>query len=363
VRAALAVSALLLLGNAAHAQSADTAPKPDAVTLPEWGKGPFEVYDPFITATLRSAPYARSPEPLDHLELQLGARGVWENNFGYGGDLTQRAANGSPLHRFTLDAETRTLDLVARLGLWKRIELGAEFQALEWQGGGVLDPLIRQYHRSTGIGSLDRDYVNNDSFTVSGVDPAGKPFNLGARGTIEGNSALTGRVLALEGSELWPAVAFTLRVWLPTANPRFEHANGTAETLSVDASKRILDLPFVVYGGGAYTYYDEATVDGLALMRHRFMVYGGVEWQITPHFSLVAHVWIETLREKRLFVNTNLPYGNYIQYIAVGAKWEPIDGLTIELGILENILDPNTTGDFGFLLNVWYRFGLDKKSS
>ena len=35
-------------------------------------------------------------------------------------------------------------------------------------------------------------------------------------------------------------------------------------------------------------------------------------------------------------------------------KVEPLAGLRIELGVLENAVDPGTTGDFGLLMNVFW---------
>ena len=79
--------------------------------------------------------------------------------------------------------------------------------------------------------------------------------------------------------------------------------------------------------------------------------------------SLVVHAWLESRRERQLWddnanplTNLNLTTGNHVSYIAVGAKFEPTEGLSLEIGVLENLIDPDVTADLGFLLNASYRF-------
>jgi hypothetical protein len=267
--------------------------------MPQWGMGPFEVRDPSILGELRAAPMARSPRTLKPFELEIGVRQTQESTYVFADD-TSATSDGEPLHRLTVDAETRDTNLVLRMGVLPRLELGAELDAVHFQGGGFLDGLITAFHRAWGMGTLRRDRVPLHSYIVEGTQADGRPVSFPRTGTGLGDAVLTPRVLLFEGGEYHPAVALTLQLWMPTASPLFEHAHGLAETLSLDASKRLLQLPVVFYAGGAYTYYDEATVHGLSLTRHRFMGYVGFEWEVTPRISLVTHFWQETLRERAL---------------------------------------------------------------
>jgi hypothetical protein len=316
----------------------------------QWGKGPFEVSDKFVLGELRLEPYARSPKTLEPAHVELGVRGVWENSWGWADDDRTGA------HRLTLDDESRDLDLVARVGVFPRVELGAELETLHWRGGGILDPMIAEYHRTFGIGQLHRNKRPRNAYFVGAVENGGSVVSLPGQLTGLGDGAVSARVLALEGGDLYPAVALTLRAWVPVSNRHFDHARGSAETLSVDLSKRVFDWPFFVYASGAYTYYDECTVAGLHETRHRFFGAVGLEWEINSVLSLVVHFWQETRRDRKLYQHTTIPYGNFIQYIPFGLKIAPTEGLRIEIGGLENGIDPNTSGDFGFLLNVWYEF-------
>src|SRR5947207_3288466 len=46
----------------------------------QWGKGLFEIADPYPLADLRAAPHARSPRTLKPLEFELGVKTLWENS-------------------------------------------------------------------------------------------------------------------------------------------------------------------------------------------------------------------------------------------------------------------------------------------
>jgi hypothetical protein len=371
-RLALGIALALL---AAEAHAGDAAPAPvapsppaapeppptavaDEPTLPQWGRGgPFEVQDPFVLAELRIAPYARSPRTLAPFELEVGARGVWENNYGIADDYPVSPGTLA-YNRLTLDDESRDLTLVARMGVLPRIELGAELDAVHYRGGGVLDGFIMGFHKLTDQGMLRRDERPKNGYLVAGTEPDGRAFDFEGRGVGLGDGSASVRFLALEGGDYHPAVAFTLRAFLPTASQKFGHAHELAATLGLDASKRVLDLPLVVYAGGAYTRDSASTVGGLSMRQDRLMGYVGFEWEIRSWLSFVIHFWEETPRESKLWRHTDIPYKNEIEYVAAGFKWKPVDGLRIELGILENFHDPNTTGDFGFLLNIWYDFGV-----
>jgi len=334
----------------------DVKPAPDEEpSLAQWGMGPFEVRDPSVLGELRAAPMARSPRTLKPFELELGLRQTQESTYVYA-DSTSRSAGGERQHRLTVDGETRDTHIVFRMGVLPRIELGAELDAVHYQGGGYLDGLITSFHKTVGMGTLRRDMEPRHSWIVQGTQSDGRAVSFGATGTGVGDLVLTPRVLLLEGGDYYPAVAVTLSLWVPTASSRFEHAHGTAETVSLDASKRLGQLPIVLYFGGAYTYYDQTNVGGLELTRHRFMGYGGFEVEITRRVSLVTHFWQETMREKKLYRGTDIPKGNIIQYIASGVKVSPVQGLRIEIGALESF-NKSAGGDFGFLANLWLDFG------
>ncbi|HZU97773.1 MAG TPA: DUF3187 family protein [Planctomycetota bacterium] len=330
-------------------------PPTPRIELKQWGLGPFEVRDPSILGQLRASPMARSPRTLEPGVAEGGIRQTQESTYQYADGSSVADRDGASIHRLTVDGETRDTHLVLRLGVWPRVELGAEFDAVHYQGGGFLDGLVRSFHSTMGMGTMRRDRVRAHSWDVEASEPNGRTFSL-AHGTGTGDLYLSPRVLLLEGGDYYPAVSMTFSLWVPTASARFHHAKGVAETLSLDASKRLGTLPIVLYFGGAFTNYDQARIEGIQLTRQRYMGYFGFEVELTPEVSLVTHFWQESRREQALYRDTNSQKGNEIQYIAAGVKVVPIPGVRIEVGVLESF-DKSVGGDFGFLANVWITFG------
>ena len=320
--------------------------------LPQWGRGPFEVRDPFVLAMLRLSPWARSPEVLGHLDVQFGLRTVWANHYAFARD------------RLVIDAETREAALSLRVGLFDRVELGVWVPYL-WRGGGVMDSFVEGFHDTFSLPGANRDRRPRDRYRVAGIESDGSAFELEHSGYGLGDVVLEGRALLSEGGALAPAAALTVRLRLPTARAKFDHSDGVDASVGLDLSKRLGEGPVVLYAGGAYTYAAEARVEDLELLRHRAFFYVGAEWELVGGVSLVAHAWVESRRERELFDDpappgvgeADLTFGNYVTYIAGGFKVEPISGLLLELGIIENLIDPETTADFGVLLNVvWEPF-------
>jgi Protein of unknown function (DUF3187) len=328
---------------------------------PQFGRGPFEVRDPYLLALSRAAPWARSPETLPHLGLQIGLRGLWSNSHALQRD------------RFVVDGEVRQVVLSLRLGLLDRIELGLQVP-YEWRGGGELDGFVEDFHEAFGLPRQERQFRPQDRYLVTGLQSDGTTFLQEHTGYGFGDLTAELRVKLLDGAALLPAAALTLRLRLPTGRGKFDLSDGVDATFNLDTSKRLwgkLDW-LLLYFGAAYTYHAESRVDQLAQVRHRGFLYVGVEAELLDVLSIVFHTWVETPRETKLWRDpssggfaipgsipeVNLTFGNLVSYVAFGIKLEPVDGLTFELGVLENILDPETTADLTFMLNLTWEFGL-----
>lgn len=350
----------------ARAQEAPAAPAGEAEGFfhdpeedplpPRWGRGPLEVRDPYLLALNRLSPWARSPQVLSHLQVEMSLRGLVANSFAF-------ARN-----RYLIDGELRELAAVLRLGLFERLELGL---FLPWQHrtGPTLDGFIEDFHDAFGLPEMDRDQVAQDRYEVSGLEPGRGRFDFDQKGSGFGDLIGEARVLLTPGGPLLPAATVGLRLRFPTGRRRFDLSSGVDVSLGVDLSQRIggLRSPFVAYAGGAWTVHAETHLGPIRQARHRGMFYLGGELELTSWASLVVHAWIESRRETRLFrdlpvsgpldplARTDLGFGNWITYIAAGFKLEPVEGLIVDIGMLENLIDPETTADFTVLFNLTWR--------
>ena len=338
-----------------HSEPADAerdlphAPAP----LAQYGLGPFEARDPYLLAYLRASPRARSPEVLEHLEVQVRLEGLWSNSYVF-----QR-------NRTVIDGETRTLAAGIRLGLFDRFEVGLRLP-YQWVGGGVLDSFVEEFHSTFGFPGADRSQRPKDRFLIAGTQSNGQVYRADTDGYGLGDMTTSGRVQLVQGDAELPAITLSLHLRLPTASADFRRSDGIDATWQLDLSKRVGELPVWLYTGASYTYHAQARIDGLRLRRHRGHFHFGLELQpFGPILALVGQLWIETPRETRLWKTSSNPAIadpeletiNVVSYAAFGVKSEILPGLVLELGVVQNLADPDITADITGLLNVTWRFG------
>jgi hypothetical protein len=286
----------------------------------------------------------------------FAVRGAWSNTYAF--------ANG----RYVIDGEVRTVTGSLRLGLFDRIELGINLP-YQWRGGGVMDSFIDGFHDAFSLPGADRSRVPENRYQVTGRLPNGQPFAYDHAGTGFSDLILESRVKLTEGGSYVPAVTAGLLFRLPTGRRTFDLSDGVDVSLTLDLAKRLgARSPFVLYMGGALTYYAHAHLQGLTQYRVRGQFHLGLEWELNAWISFVVHCWIESPRQRKLFRDLNdqtfgsptfdsdLLVGNYVTLIAGGFKFEPREGWRFEVGILENLVDPETTADFGVLLNASVRW-------
>lgn len=323
---------------------------------PNWGQGPFETSDPYLLNLNRLAPWARSPEILPHLGIGLAVRGSWSNTYAF--------AN----QRYVIDGEVRTVTASLRLGLFDRIELGINLP-YQWRGGGVMDEFIDNFHKAFGLPGADRSRVPEDRYGAFGLEVGGNSFTYDHKGYGFSDLILEGRVQLTQGGSWAPAITAGLLLRLPTGRSKFDLSDGVDVSLTLDMSKRLgARSPFVLYMGGALTYYSHAHLEGLTQLRVRGQFHLGFEWELNDWISFVVHTWIESRRQRKLFddvpdgnpaqpfFDSNLQFGNWVSLIAGGFKFEPREGWTLEVGVIENLIDPETTADFGALFNASVRW-------
>ena len=204
----------------------------------------------------------------------------------------------------------------------------------------------------------DRRRRPQDRYLVSGLQADGQTTTLRHAGYGWSDLVLEGRANLLRGDRLLPALTATVRLRLPTGRGKFDTADGVDPTFQLDASKRLGTLPVVLYAGVAYTYHSQGRIEQLDLYRHRAFGYLGLEIEFGDVLSFVVHVWGESPRERKLWKDrigvprTDLTTQNLITYVAFGFKAEPTEGLLLELGVLENLFDPETTADFSVMFNI-----------
>lgn len=307
----------------------------DEELLPDWGRGPFELRDPYLLALPRLSPWMRSPEVLAPGEVEVRLSGVWANSY---------VLESS----WEVDGEARVLLGSVRLGIAPRVEVGLSLP-WEWRGGGMMDSHIEHFHDRFGFGQQGRDERPRDRYEVSGRARDGSSFDHDGQGNGFGDLVPEVRLQLLRGGGWLPALTATLRLRIPTASSALATSTRPDASLALDASKRL--GPVILYATAAYTYAGETRLDGLELERHRVLLGAGLEVELADWASLIGQLQVESPRE-RLLHHDPEP----VAYVVCGVKVSPLERLTLELGVIENVLFHDVSADFGVLAVVSFRF-------
>jgi hypothetical protein len=343
---AAGVALALVTSEAARAEEGDEARPVSAPSLREWGRGPVEVQDPWILMAFPGIARAASPEILGPGELSIGVREVMGNDYVY-------SNNGGRV----IQGETHDTSLAGRLGLARKVELGVELLDRD-SGGGFLDHFVESFHNTFSLPNADRDLRPRNVFLVADKTPQGRPFFV-YRGSNVGAVELDARVALVEGGDGAPAVTLGSRLRLPLNTQKYRGSTpGLEESVFLDLSKRIWGLPLIAYGGLGYVHMGGKGLGGFDIIENRGMVWLGIEWEIASPVSLVVHAWYETPFEKNELNSVDFSSHRAIVYYAIGIRAEPVRGVTIDIGFVDNMLGLDYTADVAFMASVTFRFGL-----
>ena len=139
------------------------------------------------------------------------------------------------------------------------------------------------------------------------------------------------------------------RVLLPTGTGPF--AAGSVDLgAQVVAAKRLanrLDL----YGGAGVTWFSDTVLRDVEYSRFRANVFLALEWQVSRRWSFIIDTWYTS----RLIQNI-WRYQEAQWYLDFAAKVDLSRNCTLELGLLENLANQQTTVDVGVHVGLQWRF-------
>jgi hypothetical protein len=289
-----------------------------------------------------------SPDTLGCGRSSLRAQFHWSNSFGW----RQSTTGETPAIRsYLVDGEARTLDVTYLRGLTDDLDVGVRLP-LHARGAGVLDPVIDAFHGLAPGVLLDnkRDDFHNDKFRINGQRDDGTPFSLDQdKGVGLGSLEAIARWRFLDGGRDCVSAAVVGRLTAPTGSAPFD-TEGVEAGLQLALARRL--SPRVdAYAGVGETWYSEPELYGLEYARFRTTVFGAVEWRFARRWSLLGQVdYTGPLAvDVANFAHTSI-------YVHVGAKYDLTRGTTLELGFTENIVNQQTTADFGMWVGLEHRW-------
>jgi uncharacterized protein DUF3187 len=305
---------------------------------PNGAYGPFRMNTLSPISSVRSGFAPRPPQVLSEEEFEVRAAGDWGNVWA--------EKDG----KYFLDYEAAILDVSVAHGLGGGFV--AELAFVEgWRFGGTLDPLIVGFHDLVHAKQMGRGDVPENDFRFELQPGHGRSA---VAVTSEGSftRAVMGSLQYTYPGERYglPALsgAISLRGGLEDSGD-LDGGSPAAPVFSLSGSKRIGKV--YLYLAGDVAWFGTQNYRGLPLRPVQFSGFGAVEWKFSRRVSGILQ-YLATEGSVEHFK----AFSYASNQIALGVKWEPDRGVLVEAAILENLISPHNSADFGFHLGMTLRW-------
>lgn len=254
---------------------------------------------------------------------------------------------------YTLDFEIFDGRIAAHYGLNNRFGFGFFFDQRIYYGG-ILDGVIEGFHGLLGIDQDGRDQWPRYETWVIRKDLGVTTEDVNQKLTNNGIGMALSYVLT-HGTENWvPALSLNGLVRYGLDGP--ESPDEPLDFgISLGAAKRI-SKRWYAYGQLGYTHYGMTQLDYLLIELEDNLFSGmlAVAWQVTPNVPILIQYQFHEGAIKN-FGKLNDPTQEFV----IGFKWKMDHGGVLEFGIVENLLAPDNSSDFG--VNLGYSYQFDSK--
>lgn len=303
-------------------------------------RGPLEIRDPWLLVQPRLTLPAETPDVLACGRWRIRGGLEWGNDFGF--SQTGEPEGPQKDRHFFVDGEHLTLDLQARRGLGRCLEVGVRVPLL-WRGGGILDGLIEWIHRQFNTLNNSRDQFYLDMYRVQGRDAAVNRFEWEDHGWGLGRVELDAKwqFVRPRCRSDW-RVAGIVRVALPTCTGPYRGSGGVDSGVQVVAARQ-LHRRWEMYASLGGTWYSDTDIEGFEYEPIRGYGSFAVEYRVLPYLSLL----LQTDASSRLIANL-VDYPDYQWYGHFGMKADLGGGWRLTVGFTENIADQQSTTDFSW---------------
>lgn len=330
---------ILILPNALQAEQVLNSQVDKAPSFSNYHRGPLELSDQFPLGLYHLSFLPSSPETLPAKSVELRGSFAWTN--------THNRIAGA----LDIDSEIRSLELSANYGVSDSLELGLQVPIL-WQGGGVLDSFIENWHRTFGLpqGPRDDPGVLNDSLSLEYRNDENQISSLESQGLALGDARVSSKYQLSKGDRELPALAFTVDLRVPSGSSRFG-GDSLDIGLGVHASKGFGSI--YVYSGLGYQFFEDTKREELEFERHRAQGYVYLEWAIAEKVSLLLGASLAS----DLIANISR-FPDYQMYLDIGGYIELSPSAELELLVRENPTPDTGTADYTMMLGLRHQFSL-----
>lgn len=299
------------------------------------GAAPFPVTDPYPVARIFAPPAAQEA-------AISGGGSAFELAIDWASFANVATEPGETL---VLDGET-----VALTGRWRYVQNGWRVGLdvpLTYQSGGVLDSLIDEYHQLFGFPEGSRPQLGQDELLYVYRRNGERLLD------VRGHSAGIGEVTLHVARQWWQTsatdVSWRLHLKLPTGDTDRLLGSGTlgaGASLHGENARAWRERPLHWFGGVGAQWHDGSEVLGDLHNRTVWSGYGGVQWAVTPGFTLRAQ-----LDARTAYFDSPVRGLAEALTFTVGGDLRLSSNYIVRLAVLEDILT-RSTADVVFHVSV-----------
>ena len=343
--AVLAFVTATTLGTAALAQDYPTfSDPPDDVESGLWfrrtnvGYGPFRYVSMALFTSLRSGFETNFPESMPEGRFDFRVTESW-------------VKNSSLSDSWRVDYEVLRTNLGFSWAVSDEVRLDLTIESAS-RTGGTLDAFILGFHQAFGLSIGHRDNFARNENRIELQPPDGGPpivVDKSDPQPYEQAAILTLRDTVTYGNEVLPALAWSLSVrgYLTQGDV---HRSGPFDVgASVGLVKEFETVH--LYAGANVAWFGREEFFGLKLKTTQWSATFAVEWHLASDLSLIAHYTITSGAGERLDA-----FSVPCHEILGGFKFEPWVGVLFEFALVENIINPDNSPDFGVHAGVTFRW-------
>ena len=299
--------------------------------------GPFEISDQFPLSAYHLSPSPESVFLNTERTLEIASNFIWTN------------INTSRKNAYEIDAETRLINLEAKYSPEDDTQLSISLPFM-WQGGGVLDHIIYEWHELWGMPQGERNYSNarEDQFETYGLNKSGSEIDPIDNGYSLGDVVLGIKHLIVKNSAGSPAVSISAYFRLPTATNYYKQD-------SIDIGLAVLSgIPFesfVLQSGLGFIYFNDQHEDNIGFSSNQEYAFVSFEYTKFDSWAPIATITVQTSA-----IDNIIKYPEYAVYFDFGIKTLLAKQAIFEIACRENLAPPKGTSDVSLIIGTSFKF-------
>lgn len=275
------------------------------------------------------------PGELDEGDVRVEVSGTWTNVW----------INDQPNLLLDYEALDSRLTAAWALSPSMQVEVGLE----ERSGfGGLLDPLIQNFHDQIGNGQNRRDTVGRGAVHIEVRNPESGEIVISrnAIGTFSRGVSVT--LANASHSGLRGRLAYAATVRIPLQHAGEEWTSAADAGVSAAWSRNIGGRS--VHVGGGLTRFGTNEVGGVWMERFQRTGFAAVVQPLTRHTSVI----VQYLFNEGIAQTGSLSRNAH--EFTLGGRIHISDSTSVEIGLIENVINYDNGPDFGIHLGVTRRW-------